>query len=431
MSKFSFFQIIVLSTFGALAISGIMIFAFVVGGSTGSGIGEVTIWGTLDTTAFSVVLRQLSDDDSRLKQVTYVQKDPLSFERELTDALASGTGPDLFIMRQDYAERDGTKVLAIPFANFSEEQFQNTFIEAGSPYIGPDGIRGIPFVVDPLILYWNKDMLATAGFAKPPQLWSEFYDMATRMTVRDDANSIKKSGAALGEYANVNHAKDIVALLILQAGGRITARDSSGKLSTAIASRAGDTQQPSESALRFFTEFANPIKTYYSWNRALKESRQAFSTGDLALYVGYASEEPLIRRINPNLNFGVAPVPQIEGTRSLDVGRVYAFAISKAGDNHNGAQTVAALLASQKPSQLLSQALGIPSARRDVLAMPLSGKDDLFNKQAIITRAWTDPDPEKTDVIFRDMIESIASGAARLSESIQRADQAMTQLMSI
>lgn len=432
MSKLSMFQIVVLSTFGALAIAGIMIFSFVVGGSDGEGIGEVKMWGTLDATAFSVVLRQLSDDDSRLKQVTYVQKDAASYERDLTDALASGTGPDLFILRNDYAERNSSKVSAIPFANFSEEQFQNTFIEAAGPYVGPDGIRAVPFAADPLVLYLNRDMLSSAGFAKPPEFWDELYDMAAKITKRDDTNSIQKSAVAFGEYTNVNHAKDIVALLILQAGGRITTRDSAGKLSTSLVSRAGDTQQPSESALRFFTEFANPIKTYYSWNRALRESRQIFATGDLALYIGLASEEPLIRRINPNLNFTAAPVPQIRGgNRSLNVGYVYAFAVPKAGVNQQAALTVAYLLASQKPSQQLSQALGMPSARRDILALPLSGKDDLFNKMAILARAWTDPDPEKTDVIFRDMIEGITSGSARLSEAIQRADQAMTQLMSI
>ncbi len=432
MSKLSMFQIVVLSTFGALAIAGIMIFSFVVGGSGGEGIGEVKIWGTLDATAFSVVLRQLSDDDGRLKQVTYAQKDAVSYERDLTDALASGTGPDIFILRNDYAERNSSKVVAIPFASFSEEQFQNTFVEAASPFIGPDGVRAVPFAADPLVLYLNRDMLSSAGFAKPPEYWDELYDMATKITKRDDTNSIQKSAVAFGEYANVNHAKDIVALLILQAGGRITTRDSAGKLSTSLVSRAGDTQQPSESALRFYTEFANPIKTYYSWNRAIKGSRQTFATGDLALYIGLASEEPLIRRINPNLNFTVAPVPQIRGgNRSLDVGYVYAFSVPKASGNQQSALTVAYLLASEKPSQLLSQALGIPSARRDILALPLSGKDDLFNKMAILSRAWTDPDPEKTDAIFRDMIESITSGSARLSEAIQRADQAMTQLMSI
>lgn len=432
MSNLSFFQIVVLSSFGALAIAGVMIFAFVVGGGGGAGLGEVKVWGTLDAGAFSVILRQLSEEDSRLKGVTYTQKEEATFQRDVTDALASGTGPDLYIVRSDYAERESSKIFSIPYESFSEEQFQNTFIEAANVYLGPDGVRAVPLVVDPLVLYWNKDMLASSGFAKPPAFWDEVFAMATDITKRDDTNSIIKSAIALGEYQNVHHGKDILSLLILQAGGRITQRDGTGKLQASLVARTGETQQPTESALRYYTDFANPIKTHYTWNRALRPSRDAFAAGDLALYVGLASEEPLIRRTNPNLNFAIAPVPQIRGgARALNVGQVYAFGIPKAAKNQQGALTVAYTLASMNTSKLFAQALGMPSARRDVLAEEASGNDDLFNKQAILSRSWIDPDPEKTDIIFRDMIQSVTSGSARLAEAIQRADQAMGQLLDI
>ncbi|TSC86482.1 MAG: sugar ABC transporter periplasmic protein [Parcubacteria group bacterium Gr01-1014_8] len=432
MTKLSFFQIVVLSSFGALAIAGVMIFAFVVGGSGGEGIGEVKIWGTLDAGAFATILRQLAEEDTRMKAVTYTQKDQSTFDRDVTNALASGAGPDLFVLRSDFAEKEAAKVSAIPYALFSEEQFQNTFIEAANVYMGPEGVRAVPLVVDPLVLYWNRDMLASSGFAKPPVFWDELFDMATKMTKKDDTNSIIKSTIALGEHQNVDHAKEILSLLIMQAQGRITQRDGTGKLQTALVARAGDVQQPTESALRYYTEFANPIKAHYTWNRALRESRSAFASGDLALYIGLASEEPLVRRINPNLNFAIAPVPQIRGgARSLNVGHVYAFAVPKAAKNLQGALTVAYTLASMDTSKLFSKALGMPSARRDVLAEPATGNDDLFNKQAILARAWVDPDPEKTDVIFRDMIQSVTSGSARLGEAIQRADKTMSDLLSI
>lgn len=426
----SLFQIVILAVFGALAIAGVGIFAFFVGSTQTQSIGEVTIWGTLDTNAFVVVLRQLAEEDGRLRSVTYIRKEPETFSNELTNALASGAGPDLFIMRQSDAERDAAKVLPIPYESFPREQFKDLFIEAANPFLGEDGVRAIPLAVDPLVLYWNRDLMASSGLAKPPGFWDELYGMATAITKRDQANTIEKSALAFGEYDNVDHAKDIIALLILQAGGSITARDSTGNLTTALSSRTTETQQPVESALRFYTEFANPSKTFYTWNRAQKESLAAFGAGTLAMYVGPASEEPLIRRLNPNLNFAIAPIPQIR-TRpyTLDVGTVYAFAMPRTGVNPQGALTVAYLLSSAKASKLLSQALGIPSARRDVLAEVATGNDDLFNKQAIITQAWLDPDPDKTDVIFRDMIQGITSGAVKLSDGIQRADRAMGELM--
>jgi hypothetical protein len=59
----------------------------------------------------------------------------------------------------------------------------------------------------------------------------------------------------------------------------------------------------------------------------------------------------------------------------------------------------------------------------------VEGSNDLSNKQAILARSWIDPDPEKTSAIFRDMIESVTTGRARLSEAVQRGDQEMAQII--
>ena len=53
----------------------------------------------------------------------------------------------------------------------------------------------------------------------------------------------------------------------------------------------------------------------------------------------------------------------------------------------------------------------------------------LFESQAIIARSWIDPNPEKTDDIFRAMIEAVTSGVARYGEAISKADQQMAQLI--
>jgi len=91
--------------------------------------------------------------------------------------------------------------------------------------------------------------------------------------------------------------------------------------------------------------------------------------------------------------------------------------------------TVATLMADTGIARALSIALGIPSARRDVLAERAADENELFKREAIIARSWIDPDPEKTNGIFRAMIESVTSGAARYAEAIGRADQEMAQII--
>lgn len=433
MKKLSMFQMTLLVVFGGLAIAGVLIFALAVGGGQGNSIGAVRIWGTLDQTAFAAVLRQAAENNPQLSQVTYEQKDAATFQENLTNALASGTGPDLFLMRADYAFKDAGKVTIIPFSALSQSQFEGTFAEAARPFLAQNGVIAVPLLADPLVLYWNKDMLASAGYAQPPKYWYELFDVAVKISKRDDTGSIVKSAVALGEYRNVTNAKDIIATLILQAGGDITSYDNTGRLTPALAPRAGVASvQSTASALRFYTEFADPSKNDYSWNRSLPESQKSFTSGDTALYIGHASELTRIATMNPNLNFSVAALPQINASRNaLNTARVWGLAASRSGKNPGGAITAAFLLVSVDTAGPLSIALGIPSARRDILNKPAQGNDDLFNKQAILAHAWLDPDPEKTAALFQAMIENVTSGALLVAEAVQRADQEMGHILGL
>ena len=432
MKKLSMFQLTLLVTFGGLAIAGVLIFSIAIGGGDSSTVGAVKIWGTLDQGAFAAVIRQAAETHPELSQVTYEQKDAAAFESELTNALASGGGPDLFLLRQDYALKDAGKASPIPFSALSKAQFENTFIEAASPFLAQNGVIAVPIFADPLVLYWNKDMLASAGYAQAPKYWDELFQIAQKSNKRDDSGTIVKSAIALGEYKNVTNAKDILATLILQAGGDITVYDSTKRLVPALAPRAGAATQSTASALRFFTEFSDPSKNQYSWNRSLPESQKSFAAGDVALYIGYASEAPFITRTNPNLNFGLAPIPQIRSaSNSINTAHVWGLAAARAGKNPGGAITVAFLLVSADTGGALSSALGIPSARRDILNKPAQGNDDFFNKQAIVAHSWLDPDPEKTAEVFRAMIENTTSGTLLVAEAVQRADQELANILGL
>ncbi len=431
MPKLSIFQTVLLAVFGALAVAGVLIFALFVGGGGSKTVGPVTIWGTFPEAVFNEILQQISDTDDSFAQVSYVQRNADSYITGLTEALAAGSGPDIYILQEGQALRDGGKITPVPYSYISATDFQNNFIEAANPFLGASGITAIPLIADPLVLYWNRDLLAAEGYPNPPQYWGDIKNgMVQKITKKTDEGEILKSTVSFGEYRNVTNAKSIISMLIMQAGSPITATDDSGRLVSALS--AENSGQATEYALLFYTEFANPSKAVYSWNRALSDSRSAFIAGDLALYIGFASEVEQIKRMNPNLNFGVAAVPQIsEKERPIDVARVYGLAITRTSKNPLGALHVAARLTSKDTSYSLSVALKMPSARRDVLGSNNPNDDDLFNRQAIISRAWSDPNPIATDGIFRTMIESITSGALRLSEAIERADQELEQLLTI
>ncbi len=426
------FRVVLLAVFGAFAVAGVMVFAMFVGKDEGGSLGTVRIWGTIDDAAFGEVLTKSLENGGPLSGVVYEKKDPATYEKALTNALANGEGPDLFILRENQVFRNLGKIYVLPPETHPLSKFESTFVDVVSPFTNDKGIAGIPILVDPLVLYWNKDMLATAGYAKPPSFWDELIGMAQKITVKDETGTIKRSAIAMGEYRNVTNAKEILATLILQAGGRITAFDEQRALRAALAPQSGSESQAAVSALRFYTEFANPSKEIYTWNRSLLESQRAFAGGDVALYIGYASEESAIRRTNANLNYGVAPLPQIRSnSTSLNTARVYGIAVSRTSTNLQGAVTAATLLAGADFAGPLAQGLGMTSARRELLSTPGTGNADIFNKQTIIARSWTDPDPEATAEIFRAMIENTTSGAVLINEAVQRADLELTQILAI
>ena len=433
MSKgLSIFQIILLTVFGAIGVAGILVFALATAGGGGGGVSPVTVWGTFDQAIVKEVLRTAAEQDSRLSQVTYVQKSPATFEQDLANALASGKGPDIFILPADEALYDENKVYPIAYSSLSQSQFQGTFVDAADTYLSPSGILAIPMFVDPLVLYWNRDVLATAGIAQPPRYWDQVPGMVAQLVQKDNAGNLQKEAIALGTYQNIPGAKDILAMLIEQAGGQIVGLNSSGQYVTGLA-QGGGASQGALTALQFYTEFANPSQNDYTWNDAQPNAQQAFAAGNLGLYIGYASEQPRILAANPNLNFAVAPVPQVRSdANSIDAGGAYALAITRNDPNLSSALTVAYLLASAPVDQALSQALGLAPARRDVIAASTStvGSTQLFDQMALITHTWADPDPSQTDPIFQAMIEDTDSGALKPQDAIGRANQQLNNLLS-
>jgi len=433
--KRNVFQIIVLGIFIFFIVAAVLAFATFSNGGASKDIGKVVMWGSVDQNIMNAYLTALNDEDTRVGNIEYQEISEDAFQTRLVEALANGTGPDLFIMDQSNLVRHWNKVQPIDYATISERDYKDAFIDEGEMFLSIAGVRAMPFSVDPLVLYWNRDIFAESGFSQPPAFWDELFTLAEKITVRDKANNVQRATIAFGEYDNVNHAKDIISALIMQAGGQIVGRGENGALYGALSLKSGSSDTVStQTALRFYTEFADPVKSVYTWNRSLPNSLDAFAQGKLAMYVGYASEVQAIQQKNDHINFDVAPLPQIRSgdqKRTLTFGTLYALAVPRTANNVSGAIQMSMYLSSTGPSQKFAEATGIPSPRRDVLsAEPSDPLNLIFRNAALISRAWLDPQPDETAKIFRSMIGDVTSGTRRLSETIQRADQELNAFLN-
>lgn len=421
MNKLSTFQILSLAVFGVLIVVGVGVFAAFGGFLGGGSIGSVLVWGTLDSAAMTNVLEVLRPQDTTFAQVTYVAKDPATYEQTLLNALASGTGPDIALLSSDDAQFFRDKMLTISYGSVSQGTFTSSFVDEARLLLTPSGALGLPFLVDPLVMYWNRDLYAAAGVAEVPQYWTELNDAVPKITALDQSKNIKRSGVALGTWNNVGNAKTILTMLIMQAGDAIVALDAQGNPRPVLGTTPSNAaENPAASALRFYTQFANPSQSVYSWNRSLSQDADAFAAGDLATYFGYASELGGIAARNPNLHFSLALMPQAQASASrLTAGRLLFLAIPKSAHNASGALAVAEKLALGSGASVAAQKFLLPSARRDLLGDdPNSAIGTVINRSALISRSWLDPAPDKTDSIFKRMIESVISGASQPSEAV-------------
>ena len=392
--------------------------------------GEVTLWGSLPLeTMQSLIAGTLG----AYKNITikYVEKNDTTLNRDFIEALASGKGPDLILLSQDGIAKNLDKLSVIPYQTILERDFKNIFIEEGEMFLRPDGVLALPFTIDPIVMYWNRDIFTSALVATPPKYWSEFYDLVPKITVLDKSGNITRSLVSFGEYRNVSHAKEIVSLLMMQAGSPIVLSQG-GVFSPALDPRGtGSGESPVVTAMRFFTEFSKSDKDSYSWNRSLPESRRMFEAGDLAIYFGYASEHQLITKSNPHLNFDVTIVPQVSPTAmKLTFGRVQGIAIVKASKNPAGAFYATTLLSGRDVVSSVSTLLKLPPVRRDLISVhPTDAELSVFYDSALISRGWYDPSPAETNSIFMEMFDNVTSGRSSMNEALTVAHSTLGSLL--
>lgn len=440
MGSLSKFQLFFLGGLVIAIVLAIGIFAL---NKASSGVtANVVIWGIFPDTTMKTFLQHTEINaalNAKKVAVTYVAKPVGTFDQDVVEAIASGKGPDAVIISQDMALKYLDKIIQIPFTSFSERSFtdpQKGYIQEAELFLTSTGIEALPFAVDPMVMYWNRNLFTNAGIPNPPTSWSQLYvpdGVISKINKIDINHNILKTALALGTYNNIYHAKDILSLLMLQAGSPITTKDSSGILQSALSgSNSTIVQNGATAALSFYTQFADPAKSFYSWNTALPLSRDAFTAGDLALYFGYASELGNLYTRNPNLNFDVALMPQSQSSSAYTTfGKVYGLTILKSSQNVTATANVITVLSSSASQAIWSTVSGYPPVTRDLLAQqPASPFMSTFYTAALQSRAWLDPDPSATDTIFGDMVRFVLSGSKQPADAVQDGNDRLDKLLN-
>lgn len=416
MKKISVFQIIIIALFVIFIIAGVAAFALYKGGSANASLPAITVWGTFPADTFNQFVTKVNSTLPNGIVVHYVEEDPRTFTQDLTNAVVRGTAPDAILITPDMILSQEDKLTLIPYSALAERTFLDSYIQEADVYLNASGILALPFTVDPLVMYWNRDTFSAAGVAKPPTTWDQVAALVPKFTVKDGNGNIRKSAVAMGTFANVDNARELLGSLFLQVGNPVTAATNAGLTSTVSVEASADPTP----AIQYFSQFVDPSAAAYSWNRSLPDSKSAFLSGNLAMYFGYASELADIRAKNPNLNFDVAPLPQLKsGGIKAAYGRMYGFSLVRTSPNINAAFEIISTLTEPQYLSMLSQTMYLPPVRTDLIA---AGSSDpyitIFDQEALVARSWLDADPGESANILGSLIDSVTSGAKTTEQAI-------------
>lgn len=427
MNKTSIFQIVLIGVFAVFIVAG-FVALYLTKGDSGSGSGSesvsISIWGTESASSLNAMFNALKLSDNGFN-IIYKQISENTFNQEVLEALAAGRGPDAFVLPHDMLIKFSDKIFPIPYESYSLDDLKNNYVVAGEIVKSSDGILGVPFGLDPIIMYWNRDYFATNGLSNPPKYWDEFLTLAEDLTKKStDGLQIERSAVSIGNFDNVNNAKEIFSAMLMQVGEYPILQSSTGALSV-----------PGSRLLvvpvtDFYASFANPKKPNYTWSKNLKNSLNLFAEGDLGIYFGFASDNQRIKNLNPNLDYGVYYFPQPRDAKTnITFGKVLTLAVSKWSQNRNAVVSLAFTLSNNGTSIWAKITGTAPVTRAGLTASPVSNFEKIVYDSALWSRNWPDPDYSMTNNILGTIISNVSSGWKRTLDAWQTADNNLKSLI--
>lgn len=387
--------------------------------------GQLTIWGVYDSAdAFDKVFDEYKKKYPQV-DLTYVEKNPTTYEAELINALASPNPPDVFMFHNSWLPKHADKIQPLPPSYFPIEQFTTFYPTAVVQDFAPDGaIYAFPLYLDTLALYYNQDIFDQKGVPNPPKNWSEFQKLIPRIRqVNPLTSRVEKAAAAIGgSNRSINRMADLLSLLMIQTGTKMVSDDFG----------AAEFSSPQGlQALDFYIDFANPASPYYTWSDAFSYSLDAFAQGDAAMMFNYQYQANSLKEKNPFLNFRIVPMLQPEGaTETVNYANYWGLAVGLETDAPRSAWNfVMSIATDPEVAPKYLEVTGHPPAPRALIEKNLNHPDfGVFARQALTARTWPQIDNAFIDETFSRMITSILAGRPS-AQALREAAESISDLM--
>ena len=412
----------------------------------------LTIWRVMgDNSGFADAINEYAQLHDNVA-FTFKIVNPATYEKDLIEALAAGKGPDIVTLPNDKIHAFEDKLAPMPDNFFGGSSAINTLTATYPAAVVTDTyhngqIYGIPLTLDALILLYNRDLmkaelkrryreqLPTSDLlTRAPADWNEVIEL-TKLLTKRTGSQFEPAAIALGTTANVPHASDIIAALLLQQGVKMVTAD--GKNAAYHLPDINDsTYYPGPAVLDFLHGFSDPASDHYTWNAAQPDAVQAFLEGKLAMMLGYQSIVGYLLQRNPSLDVKLAPLPQIPNARTIVdfAGNYRIEAVSQASPYAAVAWDFLATMVDDGVPLYL-ETVGQPAAEiKNAPTLTVSERlyrSDVPRLLVPTAKSWyKGSDPVQADLLLTQSLDRVVEQGQNSRDSLTLAAAAFTQLLT-
>lgn len=434
MDKFSPFKTAIIVISIVIAVFALLVFSgkvpFLDSSTDTSALsGEVVIWGTVPEQEMSAAMSTLAQS-VKTYTVTYREVQQQSFVPELVNSIANGTNPDLIIAPHDIILNQYDKLNVIPYTSMTEADYKATYVPSSEVFLRANGIQALPIAIDPMVMYYNKDIAAKYGVINPPASWDDVVKSAETMTEAGSVDGeFKLSVIPFGSYNNYKYAKDIIAAILEQFGTPLIARTASG---LGVGLYDNDGVSNLNTIARYMNDFSNPNLTTFTWSVRMPDAFEAFVSNRLAYYPAYMSDNRSIAAANPRLQYDYAYLPQTPNTnRFFTSAKIIGISQLTSSKNPLAAFNAMSIISQPSWTNAIAGYIGSPSARKDELeAQSKTGTQYavLSSKSAIAGKVMYDKAPINSNNLVNQMFNDIVSNRYNIGEAVQNFLTAIAKL---
>ncbi len=298
----------------------------------------ITFWdGNWSEPAFQQIQELWNEQhpDIELKAEFLIDND--QFTRYML-ALQNGTAPDVVACAHDWVQTFATAGLLAPIDEYVEASGLDLsqFVQGAIDTCTVDGhLYGLPFRTETYALFYNKDILAAAGYTEPPQTWDEVLEIAAAV----DSDDVAGYGLCGTNFSNFSFQY----ITMLRSSGQdiLTADNTASALDTPVAIQTAE-------LYRKLADYA-PTSMLENDNVA---NRTLFASGKVAMYMSGIYDAPEIEKANPDLNYACAMVPTANGAERGSILGGWSVAIPECSKNKEAAYMFVEFLTSPEVARL-------------------------------------------------------------------------------